>query len=52
MMYTRPQNEAPGHLEARQWEYRVVSRGWHHSLGFTDNLVVTNGRQLISMQMI
>ncbi|KAF7139734.1 hypothetical protein CNMCM5793_007669 [Aspergillus hiratsukae] len=37
MMYARPQNEAPGHLEARRWEYRVVSRGWHHLLGFTDD---------------
>jgi hypothetical protein len=41
MMYARPQNEAPGHLEARRWEYRVVSRGWHHLLGFTDNSTST-----------
>ncbi|KAG2001178.1 hypothetical protein GB937_010415 [Aspergillus fischeri] len=34
-------NEAPGHLEARRWEYRVVSRGWHHLLGFTDNSTST-----------
>jgi hypothetical protein len=36
MIYARPQNHAPGHLEARRWEYRVISRGWHHLLGFTD----------------
>lgn len=39
MMYARPQNGAPSHLEARRWEYRVVSRGWHHLLGFTDNSI-------------
>jgi hypothetical protein len=38
MIYARPQNDAPGHLEARQWEYQVISRGWHHLLGFTDHV--------------
>jgi hypothetical protein len=37
-MYTRPQNKAPGHLESRRWEYQVVSHGWHHLLGFTNDL--------------
>ncbi|KAF9882520.1 hypothetical protein FE257_008288, partial [Aspergillus nanangensis] len=41
MMYTRPQNEAPGYLEARRWEYRVVSRGWHYLLGFLDDSTFT-----------
>ncbi|KAF9882533.1 hypothetical protein FE257_007680, partial [Aspergillus nanangensis] len=41
MMYARPQNEAPGHLEARRWEYRVVSRGWHYLLGFFDDSTFT-----------
>lgn len=44
-MYARPQNEAPGHLEARPWEYRVVSRGWHHLLGFTGNSTSTKWAQ-------
>jgi hypothetical protein len=39
MIYARPQNDAPGHLEARRWEYRVISRGWHHLLGFTDLVI-------------
>jgi hypothetical protein len=39
MIYAQPQNNAPGHLEARWWEYQVISHGWHHLLGFT-NLVI------------
>jgi hypothetical protein len=36
-MYARGQKEAPGHVEARRWEYRIVSRAWRHLLGFAED---------------
>lgn len=33
-IYARGLREAPGHIEARRREYRVVSREWYRFLGF------------------
>jgi hypothetical protein len=35
-LYARGLEEAPGHVEARRAGFRVVSRGWHKFLGFSD----------------
>jgi hypothetical protein len=33
-VYARGLQEAPSHVEARWWQYRVISREWHGFLGF------------------
>jgi len=35
-LYARGLEEAPGHVEARRAGFRMVSRGWHKFLGFSD----------------
>jgi hypothetical protein len=35
-LYARGLEEAPGHVEARRAEFRMVSRRWHKFLGFSD----------------
>jgi len=42
--YARGLHEAPGHVEARRAEYRMVSRQWHDLLGFENFLSYMHSR--------
>jgi hypothetical protein len=44
-VYARGLEEAPGHVNARKLEYRMVSREWHEFLGFRIELGSGKGKR-------